>query len=178
MKILSNYISLWKRDFTFKSLFISVPGTIVSYLNNEPVVFLISMMLIFTAFDCLGYFYLYRDYGHREDQPDTRKAAYRIMQFLFHTAKLTLIATLFDVRLMYIALGMHYLAVHDVLYYVFLKQTYEFSQYKDITWYNWLPVKWITSLFGIKLQWYHVFISAFIGLTAGIWLTIHYYGAF
>jgi hypothetical protein len=129
---------LFKRDRVLWNLVLAVINIIAGLVFNVAVPLIFAALIIFTAFDCYGYFYLTQDTSYGSEHL-VKVAVYRVCQnivFALLIAILLLLASWHAAAMFVIC---WWLGFCDYHYYILLRQTDYLKNLEDMPWLWWTP---------------------------------------
>lgn len=130
-----------------------------------PLLLWIGAILLFTAFDCLGFHYLLtNEETVAVDKGSIQNASYRIMQGAFQII-LTFALWLLSPPVAICFFGSWWLGLCDLLFYIVLRQSFT---YKDMPWLAWTPYGFINKLLGFKIHWIEMVIFSLAAIAMSV----------
>lgn len=142
-------------------LVLSAVGLVLSYPLSSPVLATVSSVILFSAFDAVGYYRL--DSGSKEKLP-----YYRTLQVVFQHLLTAYLFFLFGWQFAVIYNVAWWFGVCDIMYYVILKQNY--FTYGPMFWLWWTPFGIVSKLFKMDILPIIATIQAIIGLVVSTML--------
>lgn len=147
-------------------LVVSAVGLVLSYPLTSPILATISAIVLFSAFDAIGYYRLgvHNTIGTTGDL----RPYYRTLQVVFQHTLTAFLWFIFGWQFAVIYTVAWWFGVCDILYYIILRQNY--FDYGPMFWLWWTPIGIVSKMFKTDILPIVATVQAIIGLGVSILL--------
>lgn len=142
-------------------LVLSAVGLVVSHPLGSPILATLSSIVLFSAFDAIGYYRL----GSNDKD---KLPYYRTLQVVFQHILTAFLLFLFGWKFAVIYTVAWWFGVCDILYYIILRQNY--FDYGPMFWLWWTPIGIVSKLFKTDVLPIVATVQAVIGLCISVLL--------